>query len=79
MVEKFYYEYVVDEIIEMIKTNLLLYYRNRDNTFEDVRKYCNKREDKVYKKLDQWTLSYFTTSALFELLNYYLYDFRSLE
>lgn len=79
MEEKFYYEYVVDEIVEMLKTNLLLYYRNRDNTFKDIRKYCDDRKENIYQKLDQWTLTYFTTSSLFEILNYYLYDFRPLD
>ena len=79
MEEKFYYEYIVDEIVEMFKMNLLLYYRLRDNTFKDIKKYCDKREDNVYQMLDHCTLTHFVKSSLFELLNYYLYDFRPLE
>ena len=79
MEEKSYYEYVVDEIVEMLKTNLLLYYRNRDNSFEALREFCEEREGALYEKLDPWSLSYLVNSSLYELLNYYLYDFRPLE
>ena len=79
MQEKMYYEYVIDEMVEMIKTNLLLYYRMRDKCFKEIKVYCNKREDDKYQKLEHVTLTHFVKSSIFELLNIYLYDFRRLE
>ena len=82
MIEKYYYENIIDEILEIIKTNLLLYYRNSDDAFLYLKEFCADKEDtKIkYKKLNYQELLFFTEEALAELLNCdYLYDFRALE
>lgn len=81
MEKKSYYENIVEEIVELIKTNILLYYRNLDDTFLGIKKYClEKEEDEKYQKLDYMWLLHFTEEALAELINCeFLYDFRALE
>lgn len=80
MIDKFYYEYAIDEIVEMIKTNILLYYRNLDDTFLELRKYCNDKDETPYQKIDYSNLVYFVDETLAELNNIeFLYDFRALE
>lgn len=82
MIEKYYYENVIDEILEIMKTNLLLYYRNSNDTFPYLKEFCSDKEDSKikYKNLSYSKLLFFTEEALAELLNCdYLYDFRALE
>lgn len=80
MIDKYYYEYAIDEIVEMIKTNILLYYRNWDKKYLDLKKYCDDKEDVKYEKIDYWNLVHFVEEVLAELINCeYLYDFRALE
>lgn len=77
---KFYHEYVIDEILEIIKDNLILKYNYCDDALINIRNYCNKRAHKRYKKLDNNSLIYFVEEALAELVNSdFLYDFRDIE
>lgn len=77
---KFYHEYVINEILEIIKDNLILKYNYDDNALINIRKYCYERAHKRYKKLDYQTLIYFVEEALAELINAdFLYDFRDIE
>lgn len=80
MIEKFYYEKVIDEIIEVMKTNILLYY-GQDNTFELLKKYCSTKDDEEkYKPVEYFQLVTFTKETMAELIsNKFLYDFRELE
>lgn len=80
MTDKFYYEYAIDEIIEMIKTNILIYYRNWDAMYLDLKEYCNNKDGTEYKKIDYCSLVHFVEEVLAELINCdFLYDFRALE
>ena len=81
MNKKEYYENIVEEMIEFIRTNILLYYRNVDNTFLEIKNYClEKEENEKYQKLDYMSLLHFTEETLTELINCpFLYDFRELE
>lgn len=77
---KSYHEHIIDEIVEIIKDNLILQYNYCDKSLINIRKYCNERLHTKYKKLDNNTLIYFTEEALAELINCdHLYDFRLLE
>lgn len=77
---KCYHEYVIDEIIEIIKDNLILQYNYYEDSLIDIRKYCNQNAKKKYKRLDNNTLLFFVEEAIADLINCdFLYDFRSLE
>lgn len=74
---KTYHEHVIDEIIELIKDNLILLYNYNDDALINMRKYCQTRDHKRYRHLDYSSLVYFTEEAIAELLNTdYFYDFR---
>lgn len=77
---KCYHEYVIDEILEIIKDNLILQYNYNEDALIDIRDYCNKKAHEKYKNLDNNTLIFFVEEAIAELVNCdFLYDFRSLE
>lgn len=78
--KKFYHEYVIDEILRIIKDNLILLYNYDKNALINIRKYCTKRVHNKYSLLDNSTIIYFTEEALAELVNSnFLYDFRDIE
>ena len=80
MIEKSYFENIVDEIVELIKTNIIIYYRNKDDTFLNLKEYCNKNFEDKYQNLNYSKLLFFTEEALAELINCnHLYDLRTLE
>ena len=71
---------IIDQIIEMIDTNVRIYFNNSDKYFKEIKKYCNENIDKEYEQLDQRLLSYFTMIVLLELSDCpFLYDYRALE
>lgn len=79
MIEKYYYEKVIDEIIEMIKTNIIIYYNNDMDSFLGLRKHCNDTNNSN-KDLEYYQLLYFVEETLADLINCnYLYDFRALD
>lgn len=79
MIEKYYYENIIDEMLEIIKTNILIHYNN-DESFLKLKEYCLDKENEKYQKLDYWKLIFFVEEALAELISCdYLYDFRTLE
>lgn len=41
MIEKNYQERVIDEILEMLKTNLIIQYNYNDDVSISLRKYCS--------------------------------------
>lgn len=76
---KSYHEKVIDEIIEMIKNNLLLLYNYQDDTLITIRGYCLKHNYDKYKPLRTLDLIWFTDEALSELINTdFLYDLRDI-
>ena len=78
--EKCYYENIFDEILDILKTNLLLYYKYDDKAFLYLKEHCSDKKGKKYQKLDYCQLVFFAEEALAELINCpYLYDFRALE
>lgn len=80
MNQKYYYEKVIDEIIEMIKDNLILQYNYNDSSLLSLKDYCKDKVRKRYKQLSYNWLVFFTEEALAELSNSdYLYDFRDLD
>ena len=75
-----YYEKAIEEIVDMIKTNIYIYLTWSDETFLSLRKYCNENYDNEYKNLNYNKLLSFTKEALDELIGcQYLYDLRTLE
>ncbi len=77
---KCYHEKIIDEILEILKNNLILIYNFHDHTLPNIREYCLDHVHTRYKHLDYGTLIYFTEEALTELINTdYLYDFRDIE
>ena len=77
---KCYYEYILDEILQMIKDNLILLYNYQEDAFINIRKYCTQRIHKSYQPLDYYTLASFTDEAIAELVNTdFLYDFMDID
>ena len=75
-----YYENAIEEIVDMIKTNIYIYLTWSDETFLSLREYCNENYDNEYKSLNYNKLLSFTKEALDELINcHHLYDLRTLE
>ena len=78
--KKSYYEKIIDEIVEMIKDNLVILYNFQDETLITMREYCKKYVHKRYKKLPYNLLISFTEEAMGDLINApYMYDLRELE
>ncbi len=77
---KCYHEKVIEEIIQMLKDNLILIYNFQEDTLKNIREYCLEKAHAKYKNLDYATLVYFTEEALTELINTdFLYDFRDID
>lgn len=75
-----YYEKVIEEIVEMIRDNIFVYLTWSDETFINLRKYCNENYDSEYQNLNYNKLSLFTNEVLGELIRFkHLYDLRTLE
>ena len=71
---------LIKQIVEMIDTNIKIYFNNSDDYFIELRNYCIENEDKKYEEIDQRLLLAFTEFALIDLINCpFLYDFRALE
>lgn len=80
MIDKSFEEKMITEIIEMLKTNLIIYYKNSDDFCVDLKKYCDENFEKDYKSLPYLQLLFFVEEVLADLINCpYLYDYRSLE
>lgn len=79
MIDKYYYEYVIDDIIEIIKTNISIYY-NGDDSFFNLKELCKNKDEDTYQRLDYFVLISLVEEVLADLINCdYLYDFRALE
>ncbi len=77
---KCYYEYVIDDIIKIIKDNLILQYNYNEDALINIRKHCIEKSHQKYNPLDYNTTIYFVEEALAELINApFLYDFRDIE
>lgn len=69
--------FVIDEITNMIKDNLLLLL-NKEGALSNLKKYCQNDLHLQYTPYND--LIYFVEEALAELINTdYLYDFRDIE
>lgn len=80
MTNKSYYELAIDEIVNMIKDNLILRYKYCDYAFTNLKKYCKERIDDSYKNIPYDYLSFFVYETLIDLMNCdVLYDLRTLE
>ena len=80
MNHKCYYEKVIDEIILLLKNNLILFYNYNDQALLELKKYCQDKAHKRYKPIYYSDLVFFTEEALNELINCdYFYDFRDIE
>ena len=76
---KLYYEDLIDEIIGMIKDNLILQFKYNDDALISMKDFCIENKEKEYKPINYKQLLFFTEEALTELINCPdLYDFRSL-
>lgn len=77
---KEYHENMFDEILQIIKDNFELLYRCNDDTFINMKKFCEENNNKKYRPLEYIKLIYYTEEALTELINTPdLYDLRLLE
>ena len=80
MNHKFYYEKVIDEILSMLKNNLIVLYNYNDESLLNLKKYCENKVHKKYKNLEYNNLVFFAEEALAELINCeYFYDFRDID
>lgn len=80
MKNKEYSDLLIDEIIEMLKTNLLLMYQCNDDYLINIRNYCKEKDTIKYKPISYEELVFFTEEALADLIKTpFLYDFRPLE
>ena len=80
MNHKCYYEKVIDEIILLLKDNLILLYNYNDQALLDLKKFCQNKAHKRYKPLCYSDLVFFAEKALNELINCdYFYDFRDID
>lgn len=80
MVEKYYHEKLIDEIIEMIKTNLIIQYNCNDEVLINLRKHCQEQETDEYDSIPyEQLLSYVQETLVSLICSNYLYDFRSIE
>lgn len=78
--KKFYNEELINEIINMIKTNINIYYNANDEYFPKLKENCKENINNKYKPLPYNELLYYVEEVLADLINTpYLYDFRSLE
>lgn len=66
---KEYYENIFDEILQLLKDNFELIYRNNDDAFIEMKKYCEKNKNKKYKPLEYFKLLSYTIEALKEFVN----------
>ena len=77
---KCYYEKVIDEILSMLKNNLIVLYNYNDESLLNLKKYCENKAHRKYKNLEYNDLVFFTEEALADLINCnYFYDFRDIE
>jgi hypothetical protein len=79
-IELCYHDKVIDEIVEMLKTNLLIQYNHNKDSLINLRDYCKDKENDKYDYLPYQQLLFFTEEALADLINTpFLYDFRPLD
>lgn len=77
---KCYCEYILEEILQMIKDNLILLYNYKEDALINIREYCVQKNDEKYQPLDYHTLASFADEAIAELVNTdFLYDFRDID
>lgn len=70
-------EKIINEILKMIKDNIIIYYNEDKANFIQLREMCKNKND---KEIDQQKLVCLVQEVLYELMKCrYLYDFRSLE
>ena len=80
MNHKWYYEKVIDEIILLLKDNLILLYNYNNQALLELKKYCQDKAHKRYKPMHYRDLVFFAEEALSELINCdYFYDFRDID
>ena len=80
MNRKWYYEKAIDEIIMLLKDNLIVLYNYNDQALLKLKKYCQDKAHKRYKPMYYSDLVFFAEEALIELINCdYFYDFRDIE
>ena len=80
MNSKSYEEQAIEEITTMIKDNLILQYKYRDDRLRDLREYCRLRKEGPYQFIAYNDLIYLTKEAIKDLItSEYLYDLRTLE
>lgn len=75
-----YEEKIIGEILEMIETNIRIYYNNSVANFIELRELCKSKYDEVNEQISHQKLASLVQEVLYELMKCkYLYDFRSLE
>lgn len=80
MIESPCQDKIIDEIVEMIRANIIIYCNNSDQYFLSLKKYCKENYDKKYKSISYSKLLFYVEEALAELINCpYLYDCRDLD
>lgn len=71
------YEKIIKEIVEMIKNNIEVYYRNSSRGLKKLREYCRKKgKGEVIESIE---LKEMTKEVIEDLKKRYLYDFRDIE
>ena len=78
--DKPYYESLIDDVLDVIKSYIKVYYKYNDDTFISMRRHCDKNNNKLYKPLPYHQLMGFVDEVLADLINFdFLYDFRELD
>ena len=79
-IEPFYHEKLIDEMVQMIRDNLIILYNHDKDSLISVKKYCKDKLDEEYKPLHYEELVYLVDESLADLINTpFFYDFRPLE
>lgn len=75
-----YEEKIIKEILEMIETNINIYYNESEDNFIGLRELCKDKYDEEIEEIDQQKLVCLVQETLYELIKCrYLYDFRAID
>ena len=78
--KKFWHEKIIDEIVKLIKDNLILIYNYDDYSLTKIRKCCLENYTKRYKPRPYKELVEYTKEAIKEIEKQeHMYDFRDIE
>ncbi len=75
-----YYNDLIDEIFDMLKSNVKIYSSFSDEYFVKLKEKCVNNTDEKYHSLPYNELLFYAEEVLSDLINIpFIYDFRSLE